>query len=95
MARLPKNTVYVYYYAENTGNASYYGGTRVVVCKTFAKAYEELERDVRMFENRYGAVADSQWVNDPTFENATSTSVALLFPDGRVLDLHIAPAVPY
>lgn len=95
MAKLPKNTVFVYYYSQNTGEAPYYGGTRVVVCKTFEKAYAEMSRDVETFEKRYEAEVLAQWVNDPNLQDATCSSVALRMPDNHILDLHIAPAVPY
>ena len=95
----PKNTVFVYYYSMNTGNAPYYAGNRCVVAKTFDEVYAEMERDVNYFQERYGATVLSQWVNNNDINKATSTSVALEFPAdseyGRmILDLHITPAVP-
>ena len=95
MAKLSKNTVFVYYYSENTGEASYYGGTRCVVCKSFEKAYAELECDVNYFIDKYHAEVLGQWINDPSLQNATCTSVALRMEDGNILDLHIAPSVAY
>lgn len=95
MAKLPKNAVFVYYYSENTGNAPYLGGTRVIVCKTFEKAYTEMEKDVNAFIERYDAEVLSQWVNDQSLQHATSSCVALQMPDGHILDLHIAPAIPF
>lgn len=96
--KTPKNTVYVYYYSgTDIGNGHFTERNthRVVVCKKYITAFEELDRDCDYFEREYGAKVIWSWANDVSVDYATAMQVELEFPNGSRMTLHISPAVPH
>ena len=87
MARKP---IYILHY--DTNSTSRYGVHRCAAFSTFARAYNEMARDVDYLMGADGAHIDDEWYNANNIADATSARVILSFAEGNKLAINITPS---